>query len=280
MTESVTPASLDRRLGVFARVFTGGGTDVALADVHGAGFRVAHWNCSVMGRSTLGEDVTGDDLARVRATADGLGVRIPSLSATYNVAHPDPARRAAWTVAATRLIGLAPALGVELVTLCSGTRDPDDQWRHHADNAAPDAWRDLRATLDRLLDAAHDAGVHLGIEPEPGNIVRDATTAARLLDELGADAPVGIVFDAANLVAETEADDRHAVLRDAVELLGSRVESVHLKGLGGSHLSLADHAAVLDALPDVPVLLQDPAADDAAARRIAVLEAAGRIASD
>ena len=59
------------------------------------------------------------------------GVGIPSVSATYNLIHPDAGLRAAQTAQAVRLIGLAPDLGAEVVTLCSGTRDPDDIWRAH-----------------------------------------------------------------------------------------------------------------------------------------------------
>jgi len=62
-------------------------------------------------------------------------------------------------------------------------------WRAHPGNLASDAWTDLRRTLDALLEAAHEAGVRLGIEPEPGNVVRDARTAARLLAELATTRP-------------------------------------------------------------------------------------------
>ena len=75
-----------------------------------------------------------------------------------------------------------------MVTLCTGTRDPQNMWRAHPDNQTAQAWTDLRATLDVLLDAARDAGVQLGVEPEFANVVADAPTAARLLEQLGVDA--------------------------------------------------------------------------------------------
>ena len=77
--------------------------------------------------------------------------------------------------------GLIPELGAEVVTLCSGTRDPDNMRRAHPGNLTDDAWTDLRRTLDALLAAAGEAGVRLDIEPEPGNVVRDANRAAQLL---------------------------------------------------------------------------------------------------
>ena len=86
-------------------------------------------------------------------------------------------------------------------------------WRAHPANTDRSAWSDLRRTLDPLLEAAREAGIRLGVEPELANVVRDAPTAARLLDELGADAPIGIVLDPANLltpgtVAQSEPDPR------------------------------------------------------------------------
>ena len=41
------------------------------------------------------------------------------------------------------LIRAAPLMGMPLVTLCTGTRNPTDQWAHHPDNAGPAAWHDL-----------------------------------------------------------------------------------------------------------------------------------------
>lgn len=54
--------------------------------------------------------------------------------------------------------GLIPELGAEVVTLCSGTRDPDNMRRAHPGNLTDDAWTDLRRTLDALLAAAGEAG--------------------------------------------------------------------------------------------------------------------------
>ena len=180
---------------------------------------------------------------------------IPSVSATFNVADPDPDRRRRETAEAVELIARVPTLGASVATLCSGTRDPHDMWRSHPGNEHPEAWKDMRATLDVLLDAASTAGIRLGIEPEPGNIVRDAPTAALLLDELGPAAPVGIVLDPANLLAEVGRADHERVLGEAIDLLGARVVAVHLKGGG---------AVGLDRVARVPLIVQDVRDADAA----------------
>jgi sugar phosphate isomerase/epimerase len=86
--------------------------------------------------------------------------------------------------------------------------------RAHPDNGSERAWSDLRRSLDLLLDAATRAGIRLGVEPEPGNVVVDAPTAARLLDDLGADAPIGVVFDPADLLTPDTVDRQQLYCRD------------------------------------------------------------------
>jgi sugar phosphate isomerase/epimerase len=199
-------------------------------------------------------------------------VGIPSVSATFNAIHPDTELRAAQTAQAVRLIGLVPELGADVVTLSSGTRDPDNMWRAHPGNLAEAAWADLRRTLDDLLAAAGDAGVCLGIEPEPGNVVRDARVAAQLLDELGHDAPVGIVLDPANLLSPETVARQSEILAEAVDLLGASVISVQAKdvvasGYSAAGAGLMDYPGLfrqLARLAAVPVIVQDAHEGDAA----------------
>lgn len=263
--------ALAGRLGIFARTFRRETPQEVAAAVAQAGYPLAHWNFAAIGRPTLGGDVGQAQVAAVRRAFDGAGVAIPSVSATFNLIHPDTALRAAQTTQAVRLIGLVPELGAEVVTLCSGTRDPGDMWRAHPGNLAGDAWSDLRRTLDDLLDAASDAGVRLGVEPEPGNVVRDARAAARLLDELGHDAPIGIVLDPANLLSPETVARQSEILAEAVDLLGTSVISVQVKdvvasGYSAAGAGLMDYPGVfrqLARLAPVPVIVQDAHEDDA-----------------
>jgi len=219
-------AGLEHRLGIFARTFTRDTPEAVATAVAEAGYPLSHWNFAAIGRSTLGTDVDEADVAMVRGAFDAAGVRIPSVSITYNVIHPDVGLRAEQTAAAVRLIGLVPELGADVVTLCTGTRDPENMWRTHPHNASDSAWTDLRRALDELLEAARDAGVCLGVEPEPGNVIQNVKVAARLLDELGEDAPTGIVLDPANLLSPETIAFQTEILTEAVDLLGPRVISV------------------------------------------------------
>jgi sugar phosphate isomerase/epimerase len=261
-----------KRLGIFARTFRRETPQEVATAVAKAGYPLAHWNFAAIGRSTLGGDVDEALVAAVRPAFHGAGVGIPSVSATFNLIHPDTDLRAEQTAQAVRLIGLVPELGADVVTLCSGTRDPDNMWRAHPGNLANDAWTDLRRTLDDLLEAASDAGVRLGIEPEPGNVVRDARRAAQLLGELGDDAPIGIVLDPANLLSPETVPRQSEILAEAVDLLGTSVISLQAKdvvasGYSAAGAGLMDYSGVfrqLARLAPVPVIVQDAHEGDAA----------------
>jgi sugar phosphate isomerase/epimerase len=268
--------SFAERLGIFARTFRATTPAEVAEAVSKAGYRLAHWNFAAIGRDTLGP-ITAADCIAVHDAFAARAIRIPSASATFNAIHPHITRRQRDVAAAVKLIELAPHLGADVVTLCTGTRDPDLMWRHHPANRDPAAWRDLRASLDLMLAAASSAGVRLGVEPEAGNVINDASAAARLLHELGDDAPLGIVLDPANLLDNTSVAEQDAVIGRAIDLLGHRVIGTQAKDVprmeGGSTAAgdgLLDYPRVLaqlQRLAPVPLIVQDVTADNAATVR-------------
>lgn len=260
-------------LGIFAKVFGPAAPRMVADAVSDAGFATAAVNLSAFGRPTLDSSLTANEARSIASDFRAAGVGVWGLSGTFNAIDPDEARRAATTADCVALIRHAPDLGAEVVTLCTGTRDATDMWRPHPDNVTRAAWRDLRATLDTLLMAASDAGVLLGIEPEPGNVVADEHAARRLLAELGADAEhVGIVLDPANLLTVQTLPAQRRVLGDAFAELGAKTIAVHAKDVVASGYAAAgtggmDYDLVMRlhaGLPqDVPVIAQDLRADDA-----------------
>ena len=150
-----------RDLGIFARTFPRSSAGEVATAVSAAGYGLVQLNLSAVGLPTLPAPAEHGqlDFGPVRQAFDERGIGIWGLSASYNMIHPDPAVRAAQTEAAVALIGRAPELGATAVTLCTGSRDPDNMWRRHPGNDEPAAWHDLRASLDRLLPAAAAAGV-------------------------------------------------------------------------------------------------------------------------
>jgi sugar phosphate isomerase/epimerase len=114
------------------------------------------------------------------------------------------------------------------VTLCTGTRDPEDQWRHHPDNASPEAWRDLLKSFEAAVAIAEAHGIVLGIEPELANVVNSATAARRLIAEMKSDR-IRIVLDPANLAEQAQPQQRRRIIEEAVDILADHIVMAHAK---------------------------------------------------
>jgi len=233
------------RLGIFAKTFPGSDPDTVLAAVANAGFGVAQYNMACSGLDPLPEAVPEPAAVAIRAASAASGVGIAAVSGTFNMIHPDPVVRAEGLRRLATLIAAAPAMGTGLVTLCTGTRDPADPWRYHADNGTPEAWRDLAASMSTAIAAAEAAGVYLGIEPELANVVSSAAAARRLIDETGSDR-LRIVFDAANLFEIASPAEQRDVVSRAVDLLADRIVMAHAKDRTASADFVAAGKGILD----------------------------------
>jgi sugar phosphate isomerase/epimerase len=216
------------RLGIFAKTFPGTDPGRVLAAARAAGYDAVQYNMACSGLPPMPDAVPPEAASAIAEAAARAGIAIAALSGTYNMIHPDPAIRATGRRRLATLIEAAPAIGAPMVTLCTGTRDPDDQWRAHPGNAAPEAWSDLLRELEPACALAEAAGIRLGIEPEAANVVADAPRARRLLDELASPA-LAIVLDPANLAEAASPADRRALVEQAVDLLGPRIAMAHAK---------------------------------------------------
>jgi sugar phosphate isomerase/epimerase len=232
---------------VFSRTYPAANAAAVLAAAAADGYAGVQFNLSCAGLASL-PDTLPDGLAeQVGALAKASGQTIAALSGTYNMAHPDPALRTAPRKGFANVIEAAHRMGTPIVTLCTGSRDPADMWQRHPDNATPAAWRDLRAELDYALALAERADISLAIEPEPGNVVRDATVARRLLDEIGSPR-LGIILDAANLLSAESLPRQHAIIEHAVGLLGGALLLAHAKDIDAAGQGAVDLPAFVAGL--------------------------------
>ena len=234
-------------LGIFARTFARPNIEAVLDAVRDTGLTWVQLNLASAGLATVPEHVPDGLATQVRQALTARGLRVAGLSGTVNLIHPDPEQRAEAVRRLSAVIEAAPALGADMVSLCTGTRDPDNMWAHHPESNTLEAWEDLRAALERLLPAAEAARVALGVEPEAANVISTAPLARRLLDEVRSPA-LKIIFDGANLVAGHPRAEAPTLLRQAAELLGPAVISAHAKNLdeAGREVATADPAGVLD----------------------------------
>jgi sugar phosphate isomerase/epimerase len=227
-------------LGIFAKTFPRPTFGETLDAITAHGFRNIQFNFSCVGLPTLPSEFPDDAVREVQRLCEAGGMAVAGVSGTFNLIDPDLGRR---REGLRRLGPLAQAtrrLGCELITLCTGTRDPEDMWRHHPENSSPIAWRDLLAGMEEAIGIADRHGVLLGVEPEIGNIVSSTRRARQLLDELHS-SRVKIILDAANLFHPGESHRMRDIMDEAFQLLGTDIVMVHAKELTPD--GAAGHAA-------------------------------------
>ncbi|MEZ4674785.1 MAG: TIM barrel protein [Caldilineaceae bacterium] len=117
-------------------------------------------------------------MARIRQAFDRRGITMNAVAGHFNMVHPDPAVRAAGLRSLRAIAGACAGFGTALITLCTGTRNPDSMWRPHPDNGSPAAWRDLVASLETALAIADEYDVTLAFEPEVNNVIDSPQRAA------------------------------------------------------------------------------------------------------
>lgn len=215
-------------IGIFEKTFARPTFGETLDAVAGHGIRHIQLHLEAAGLDPMPLEIPDPAREMIRRETTSRGIAVAGLSATYNMSHPDASVRRDGLARLEVMAAACHDLGTSVLTLCTGTRDPDDKWRHHPDNGTPAAWSDLVASTTAALAIAERHDVVLAVEPEPANVVRDARAARRLLDELGSDR-LRILLDPANIVAGALGRPPAEALADAFALLGGDIVVAHAK---------------------------------------------------
>lgn len=233
--------------GIFAKTFARPSVGEVFRAVAKHHLRAAHFNYACAGLPSLPEEIDPALADRVRKSAAEHRVAIVAVSGTFNMIHPEVTQRRDGLHKLEVIAGACEHLGTKLITLCTGTRDPENLWRHHPENDSPAAWRDLLVTMTKALTVADKHGVDLGIEPEVGNVVSSASHARRLLDEFKSPR-LKIVLDPANLFRPGDLGRSEEIFDEAFDRLGADIAIAHAKELGtdGHAATLALGKGVLD----------------------------------
>jgi sugar phosphate isomerase/epimerase len=217
-------------IGIFTRTFVRPTLGQTLDAVVAHGLSQVQFGLIDTESPHLPDQVDPAALAVIRTEFAAHRITLTALSGTYNMIHPDAARRADGLRRLRVLAAACAPLDTRLITLCTGTRDPDNMWRRHPANDAPDAWRDLQQVMQAALTIAEEYDVTLGIEPEPANVVDRPAKARRLLDEMRSPR-LKIVMDGANLFHAGDLARMPQILDEAFALLGGDIALAHAKDL-------------------------------------------------
>ena len=233
------------QIGIFAKTFSATGALPVFNAVKQAGYEAAQFNMACLGMPSMPEVIApaiADEIAKASSIS---GVAIAAISGTYNMIHPDPAVRADGLARLATITRAAPLMGTRLVTLCTGTRDAKDQWKHHPENSSKEAWHDLLDEMGKAIVLAEENNVDLGIEPELANVVSSAEQARRLIDELKSHR-LRIVLDPANLFEVASPRETLSIISRAVDLLGDRIIMAHAKDRRANGEFTAAGSGVID----------------------------------
>ena len=173
---------------------------------------------------------TEPSIAEVRAALDARQMTIASLSATYNMIDPDVAKRHVGLQRLREIAAQCATMQTSVITICTGTRDPESMWRAHPDNNTPEAWDDLIESMGQALEVAANYEVTLAFEPEVANVVDSAQKARRLLDAMQSPY-LKVCMDGANIFHKGELPKMREILDEAFALLGDDIALAHAKDL-------------------------------------------------
>jgi sugar phosphate isomerase/epimerase len=218
------------QLGIFAKTFVRPTLEQNLDAIVAHGLHATQFNLACAGLPSMPDEIPQAAVERIRQGCAARGLTLAAVSGTYNMIHPDPVERQAGLRRLGVLMAACARLGAPVITLCTGTRDPENMWRRHPDNDMPEAWRDLLTSLEQALAPAETYGVTLAFEPEPGNVIHGAARGRRLLDELQSPR-LKVIVDGANLLHPGDLGRQTQIFDEAFDLLGQDMVLAHAKDL-------------------------------------------------
>ena len=215
-------------IGIFTKVWARRDLDEVLGLMTGCGIRHTQFNMSCVGPAPMPEHIPLELAQRVRGSFDRHGVEMVAVSGTFNMIHPDRAVVADGLRRLETLAAACQAMGTNVITLCTGTRDREDMWRRHPDNDGTEAWNDLLDAMERALVIAEAEDLCLAIEPEQANVIHSAQGARKLLDHFGS-RRLRIIMDPANLFERAAPSEVERIVEEAFDLLGDEIVIAHAK---------------------------------------------------
>ena len=235
------------QLGIFAKTFGRPTLEAMLEAVAGHGLHCVQFNFACAGWPSLPDRIYTALADKIRREMEARKITMAAVSGTFNMIHPNLKIRRDGLRRLAVLASSCPQLNTSVITLCTGTRDLDNMWRHHPANDSPEAWRDLVKSMGEAARIAAQHNVTLGIEPEVNNVVDSARKARRLLDEIKSPR-LKIIMDAENLFHPGDLPRMKEILSEAIDLLGGDLVLAHAKELGpdGHADDLALGQGVLD----------------------------------
>ena len=186
------------KIGIFAKTFQEETLTEKFQTIEKIGYQTIQFNMACLGLDSLPSTISPDLIALTNEEARAHKLEIAGISGTYNMIHPNKRKRNNDFEKFCQLAAASAMLDTNVMSLCTGSRDPQNQWKYHPGNSLPDAWHDLTKELEKALYIAEEQQLTLAIEPELANVVSSIKKAKEILKEMQS-SKLKIIFDVANL---------------------------------------------------------------------------------
>jgi len=233
------------KTGIFAKTFRRDSFPEVLDAIVENDMNCIQFNMSCIGLAAMPDIITSVETEHISRACEERQISIAAVSGTFNMIHPDVRTRNSGLHKLAILIRACDKMKTNLVSLCTGTGDPDNQWKSHPYNNTPEAWEDLVRSLEQALQSAEQSGVILGVEPELANVVNSVEKARTLLDQMQSK-HLKIILDPANLFEKAIQKEQHHLLDNAFDRLGNDIVMAHAKDRDISGEFVAAGQGVLD----------------------------------
>ena len=218
------------KLGIFSKTYETHSIDETFKRMSRDGLYCTNLNFANAGMPVLPEVFDASAVKHIADSAAACGISIPSVTGTFNMIDPDKKARMSGIAQFRNHCIMAGVLGIPVVSLCTGSKNPESKWKWHNDNLLPESYRELMLTTEFLLEYAEEGNVVLGVEPEVSNIINTPCKALQYLKDAASDR-LKIIIDGANLFTAENAGKMRDVLDETFDLLGEHIVLAHAKDL-------------------------------------------------
>ena len=218
------------QIGVFSRTYELPDLEETYRRMRSHGLSHTQFNLSNAGLPTLPTHVTDEAIEHIRTLTAAYGITLDALTGTFNMIDPDENAREQGCRQFAEQCRIARELGIPIVSLCTGSKNPESKWKWHDDNLKDASWADLMRSTERVLKCAEDNHIILGVETEASNIINTAQRARKYLDTVGSPS-LKIIMDGANLFRPEQVHNMQNVLIEAFALLGKDIVLAHAKDI-------------------------------------------------
>jgi sugar phosphate isomerase/epimerase len=196
------------------------------------GFSQMQYDFLTSHKEEMPEAFFPDELPRIEKACKQYDIEIQCINGTFNMIDIDLERRREGIKRFELIAQACNRLGCEIISLCTGSRDPKSGWVYHPDSASESAWEDMLETTYELIKIAEKYKVYLGVETEPSNVVFTVERTRKLLDQINSPW-LKVIMDCANLfpAGTAKKENVRPTIQNAFDVLGKDIILAHGKDI-------------------------------------------------